>query len=254
MAYLMRDGVAIYYEVHGEGEPVLLTHGYAASAGMGRGQLPMLLQRHKVILWDMRGHGRTDSPADRTLYSEELTVGDMAAILDAAGVDRAVVGGHSLGGFMSLAFHLRHPDRVRALLLCGTGPGFRKDEPREAWNVYARRIGELISQNGIQTITQFTSEMEPADHKSAEGLLHAAYGMLTQHSADVLESLATIEVPTLITCGSKDQAFLGGSEYMGRKIPGAETHILSGADHAANIDSPDEYNDLLCAFLDRHRV
>ncbi|WP_163609139.1 alpha/beta fold hydrolase, partial [Klebsiella pneumoniae] len=89
---------------------------------------------YKLILWDMRGHGQSDYPDDPGAYSEALTVGDMAAILDAVGARRAIIGGLSLGGYMSLAFHRAYPDRTRALLIIDTDPGFKKDDARQAWN------------------------------------------------------------------------------------------------------------------------
>ena len=76
--------------------------------------------RYRVIVWDMRGHGDTDSPEDPEAYSEVHTIEDMAAILDACGVEQGVIGGLSLGGYMSLAFHLKYPERVRALMLFDT--------------------------------------------------------------------------------------------------------------------------------------
>ncbi len=90
-----------------ERPPVLLTHGYSASAAMWAPNLPALAKDRQVITWDNRGHSRSDSPEDLAQYSEDLAVEDMAALLDRAGVERAVVGGLSLGGYLSLAFHLR---------------------------------------------------------------------------------------------------------------------------------------------------
>jgi pimeloyl-ACP methyl ester carboxylesterase len=134
MPKLNRDGVEIYYEVHGEGPVILLTHGYSATSQMWAGQVEPLSRDHKLVTWDMRGHGRSDYPEDQNLYSEEATVADMAAILDAVGAKTAIVGGLSLGGYMSLAFNRVHPERVEALLIIDTGPGFKKDEAREGWN------------------------------------------------------------------------------------------------------------------------
>ncbi len=84
--------------------------------------------------WDMRGHGGSDCPDDAALYSQPRTVDDMAAILDHLGIDKAVIGGHFLGGFMSLAFHARYPKRVQALFLQGCGPGYRNPEAQAKWN------------------------------------------------------------------------------------------------------------------------
>src|ERR671930_359259 len=79
MPKLDRDGVKIHYEVHGSGPIVLLSHGYSSTARMWDGQVAALKDRWQVIVWDMRGHGDSDYPADQDLYSEALTVGDMKA-------------------------------------------------------------------------------------------------------------------------------------------------------------------------------
>ena len=137
MPMLDRDGANIYYEVTGpeDGQvPLLLTHGYSASAAMWAGNFPALSKDRQVISWDIRGHARSDSPEDPALYTEALSVDDMAAILDEVGVQRAVVGGLSLGGYLSLAFNLSFPDRVEALMLFDTGPGYRRQEGRDQWN------------------------------------------------------------------------------------------------------------------------
>ena len=70
MPKLNRDGVSIYYEVHGSGPPLILTHGYSATSGMWQGQIAALSKHHKLVLWDMRGHGQSDYPADPAAYSE----------------------------------------------------------------------------------------------------------------------------------------------------------------------------------------
>src|SRR3954452_23916595 len=108
MPKLDRDGVNIYYEVHGNGPTLLLTHGYSSTSGMWQGQIAALSKHHTLVLWDMRGHGQSDYPSDPKAYSEALTVADMAALLDAVGGGTAIVGGLSLGGYMSLAFYRSH--------------------------------------------------------------------------------------------------------------------------------------------------
>src|SRR5436305_14309939 len=115
MAFLDRDGVRIFYEVDGQGSAILLTHGFSATSAMWRPQIPALRREYTLVVWDMRGHGQSDYPEDESAYSEEATVADMAAILDAVGARDAVIGGLSLGGYMSPAFHPAHPERVKAL-------------------------------------------------------------------------------------------------------------------------------------------
>src|ERR1700712_3344538 len=99
MPKLNRDSVNIYYEVHGSGPPLLLTHGYSSTSAMWQGQVAALSKQHKLILWDMRGHGQSDYPDDAAAYSEALTVGDMATLLEKAGANSALVGGLSLRGY-----------------------------------------------------------------------------------------------------------------------------------------------------------
>src|SRR6202008_5039775 len=90
--------------------------------------------RPRMIAWDMRGHGETESPSDPALYSADATVADMKALLGHVGVTRAVIGGLSLGGYVSLLFALAHPEMVRALVICDSGPGYRSADARPAWN------------------------------------------------------------------------------------------------------------------------
>jgi pimeloyl-ACP methyl ester carboxylesterase len=248
MPTLDRDGVAISYESVGSGPAVLLSHGYSATAEMWRGQIGPLSDRHQVITWDMRGHGRSDSPDDLAAYSEAATVGDMAAILDACGVERAVIAGLSLGGYMSLAFHLAHPQRTAALLLFDTGPGYRKDEPRAGWNQMATRRAEAFESRGLGALGS-SAEVRVSTHRSAAGLANAARGMLVQHDSRVMDSLATIGVPTLVLVGEKDEAFLNPADYMAAKIPGAAKVVVPGAGHAANIDQPADFNAAVLEFL-----
>src|SRR5690349_21867820 len=152
MAMLARDGVNIYYETHGEGPVILLSHGYSATSQMWRGQIEALSKTHKLVLWDMRGHGQSDYPEDPSLYSEEATVADMLALLDKVGAKTAIVGGLSLGGYMSLAFHASHPERVRALLIIDTGPGFKKDEARAKWNDTAHKRAADFDARGLAAL------------------------------------------------------------------------------------------------------
>ncbi|MGY4465623.1 pimeloyl-ACP methyl ester carboxylesterase [Bradyrhizobium sp. LB9.1b] len=170
MPRIDRDGVGIYYEVHGEGPPLLLTHGYSSTSAMWHGQVDALAGDHKLILWDMRGHGQSDYPDDPAAYSEALTVGDMAAILDAAGAERAIIGGLSLGGYMTLAFTRALPMRARALLIIDTGPGFKKDDAREAWNARALATADRLDREGLDMLKAATRERATASQSQRQGI------------------------------------------------------------------------------------
>jgi pimeloyl-ACP methyl ester carboxylesterase len=249
MATLDRDGVKIHYETHGEGPVLLLTHGYSATAEMWQGQIEPLSKHYKLVLWDMRGHGRSDTPDDPSQYSEEATVADMEAILDALGAKTAIIGGLSLGGYMSLAFHRAHPERVRALLIIDTGPGFKKDAPRQAWNEYAHKTADRFARDGLAPLQKASPERATAHHRSAAGLVLAARGMLAQRDDRIIASLPAIAVPALIIVGADDKPFLNAADYMAAKIPGAQKITIAGAGHAANIDRPEAFNDAVLTFL-----
>lgn len=250
MPTIDRDGVRIYYEVHGSGPPLLLTHGYSSTSAMWQGQIEALSKRHTLILWDMRGHGRSDYPDDPAAYSEALTVGDMAALLDVVGAKTAIVGGLSLGGYMSLAFCRAHPDRVRALLIIDTGPGFKKDDAREAWNKRAHDTGDRFDREGLEVLKSASRERSSVTHRNASGLARAARGMLTQRDARVIESLSGIQAPSLIVVGADDTPFLAASDYMAAKIPGAQKVVIPAAGHAVNIDQPQAFIAAVLPFLD----
>lgn len=248
MAYLDRDGVRLYYEEAGTGLPVLLTHGYSATARMWKDQLETLSNDYRVIAWDMRGHGQTDSPDDPAAYSEAHTIDDMAALLDHLGIEKAVIGGLSLGGFMSLAFNVKYPERVTALMLFDCGPGYKNPQGREGWNETALKRAARFEEQGLDALGT-GSEVRIAQHTSAQGLAHAARGMLAQFDARIIESLPSISVPTMVLVGENDEPFIGASQYMAAKIPGAKFVTIPGAGHAANIDQPDAFNAAVSDFL-----
>ncbi|MGO9196409.1 MAG: alpha/beta fold hydrolase [Acidimicrobiales bacterium] len=252
MSTLTRDGVNIFYEVTGPDTgrpPLLLTHGFAASARMWQPNLAALSVDRPVITWDQRGHGRSDSPSDPAAYSEAEFVADMAALLQHSGSPDAVIGGLSIGGYLSLAFRLAHLEMTAALILCDTGPGYKNAEAREGWNRMAISRAEALERSGLGALGQ-SAEVAGAAHRDASGLAMAARGVLVQHDARVIESLPAISVPTLVVVGSEDTPFLAAADYLAAKIPAARKVVLEGAGHAANIDRSDDFNHAVAEFLE----
>lgn len=164
MRKLNRNNIEIAYRVHGFGMPVLLSHGFSLTQEMWDGQIPNFSANAQIIAWDMRGHDASSYPESPSEYSEDLAVGDMAALLDAVGADTAVIGGLSLGGYLSLSFYAAHPERCRALMLFDTGPGFRRDDARDQWNARARSQGDRLESEGLSE-TRY-----PGTHRNARGL------------------------------------------------------------------------------------
>jgi pimeloyl-ACP methyl ester carboxylesterase len=217
------DGARIAYAVHGEetGQPpLLLTHGFAIDQTLWDPNLADLAADRRVVTWDIRGHGRTDAPPDPALFTHETCLGDMLALLDAVGAERAVLAGMSLGGYLSMLLLARHPERVAGLVLVDTGPGYRDDAARSAWNAWAETTAQKMEQPGHAL---------------------AARGILPQQDAEVMESLPRAAVPTLVVVGEQDKPFRRPAEVMAARIPRARLVVIEGAGHASNQDRPAEF-------------
>ncbi len=245
------NGIHINYEEHGrpDGAPILLTHAYAATLQMWNPQFEALSD-YRVIGWDMRGHGGTDSPPTQDAYTEKLTVADMAGLLRHLGAERAVIGGLSLGGYISLEFQLAHPEMVRALVLCNTGPGYRKDEARAGWNDFSVGYAKRFEERGLDGLGRgIEIEATRQYQRSAQGLAFAGRGILTQRDANVMLNLEKIDVPTLIILGADDERYKAGGDYMAAKIPNARKVVIEKAGHAVNLYQPEQFNTAVLAFL-----
>src|SRR5439155_739172 len=137
MPYLAHDGVRLHYDLHGgpgDRPPLLLSHGFSASGRMWDLNVAALARDREVLTWDVRG-------------------------------------GMSLGGYLSLAFHARHPDGVAGLVLIDTGPGFRRDDPREQWNRFAERTAHALERDGLAALP---ASPEVGEHGDVHGLAHTA--------------------------------------------------------------------------------
>jgi pimeloyl-ACP methyl ester carboxylesterase len=250
MPVLSRPAGDIHYELTGSGSPALvLTHGYGATSAMFGQNLPGLAARNQVLTWDIRGHGSSDYPADPACYSPAAALDDMLAILTECGQERAVLAGHSLGGYLSLDFALTFPERVAGLVLIDTGPGFRNDAARDDWNRRAEITASRLAEQGLAAM-RTSAELHAGEHRGANGLIHAARQTLTQRDSHVLDGLPRIGVPTLVVVGSDDKPFLAAADYMTAKIPHARKVVIDGAGHAPNIDQPALFDSELRAFLD----
>jgi pimeloyl-ACP methyl ester carboxylesterase len=245
---LERNGIAIHYEDRGRGPTVLLNHGYGATSQMWARQVDDLESDYRVVTWDLRGHGQSDSPEALADYARSVAVDDMRGVLDACQIERAVIGGLSLGGYLSLAFYLAHPERAGALMLFDTGPGYKNPKARAAWNRGAERMAREFETQGLSALAG-GAEVRLSSHRSAEGLARAARGTLVQSDSQVADSLGDIHVPTLVLAGERDEPFLAATDYMARKIPNATKVLIPGAGHAPNVEQPEAFNQAVRSFL-----
>jgi len=245
------NGIHINYEEHGAhyGTPILLTHAYAATLQMWEPQFTAW-RDYRVVAWDMRGHGGTDSPPEQSAYTEKLTVEDMASLLRHLGIEKTVIGGLSLGGYISLEFYVAHPEMVSALVLCNTGPGYRKDDARDGWNEFSIGYARRFEERGLDGFGRgIEIDATKAYQRSAQGLAFAGRGILTQRDAKVIGAIDKIDVPVLVVWGADDQRYKAGCEYIASKAPHARLVTIEGAGHAVNLYQPDAFNAAVLAFL-----
>ena len=172
----------------------------------------------------------------------------LGAILDHLEIDQAIIVGHSLGGFMSLRFNVMHPDRVKALVLQGCGPGYRSDTSRAKWNERVDGRAKTILEEGYKALGG-AAEVPVSLQRSSQELAYAAKGILAQVDAKVIDSLPGISVPTLVIIGAGDDYYLQGSDYMASRIPGADHIVVPDAGHGVNVDQPEIVNNAFAEFF-----
>lgn len=211
-------GTALASETRGPdgptGHPVVATTGWANDRHIWSSMVDDLAANHAVTTWDLRGHGDSETPAPGE-YTRAHALGDLTAVLDHAGRP-AVLMGHSLGGYLSLAHAVNHPDEVAGLVLVATGPGFRKAEAREQWNASVR------------------ASMEKLD-------LPAGADELSMHTdAHVIDHLADIEVPVLVLLGEHDARFAASASLFERDLNVRETVVVPDTGHMVHVKTPTE--------------
>ncbi|MCS5676525.1 MAG: alpha/beta hydrolase [Actinomycetota bacterium] len=211
-------GTALASETRGPdgptGHPVVATTGWANDRRVWSPMVDDLASNHAVTTWDLRGHGDSEAPAPEE-YTRTHALGDLAAVLDHAGRP-AVLMGHSLGGFLSLAHAVDYPDEVAGLVLVATGPGFRKAEAREQWNASVR------------------ASMEKLD------LPVGADGLSMHHDAHVIDHLTDIEVPVLVLLGEHDVRFAASASLFERDLNVRETVVVPDTGHMVHVKAPTE--------------
>ena len=266
------DGVGLYAELNApegggaSGPPVVFSCAYSTTHEHWRAQVgPLVEAGYPVVLWDFRGHGRSEVPRDPGAYSMEQVVDDLGRLLDwAAPGEPAVLAGLSFGGLASLHFTLHHPDRVRALVLAGSGPGFKNPEAAERWRRGSERTASFIETRGFEAFVSGKAAPTcigrrpelPAAKAAAKGVLAqdpfgvAEFGRrVTGLAPSVIDRLASIEQAALVVVGEQDEAFRAAAEVMAAKLPRARLEVVPGAGHIVNIEEADTFNRLLLDFL-----
>lgn len=246
--------IEIYYQEHGSGFPVVLTHGLGDCAELWSPLAESLADHYRVVAWDMRGHYRSGAPEELSEYTQDLVVEDLRALCDHLGLERAVHGGHSLGGYTALRFHEKYPDRVAGLILHGTGPGYRKPEASQAWTDQLAKLADWQERNFDRGERRSAKELRvgaPALGEVAQHPVHGLAGvergvMAHPHFIDA----TAVPVPTLLVVGENDRTFRASADYFAAKLPDARKVVVEGAGHIALHERPEVVNAAVREFLD----
>jgi len=267
MPYLRTDDrVRLYYEEHGQGTPLILAYGIGGNADLWDVNVKALAARHRVVLWEPRGHARSDSPEDPARYSFARWTLDLRDVLDHLRIAAAHVGGLSLGAGIATRFTLRFPRRARSLLVTNSSSASGLPLSVENLMLRARSIEVTLSQ-GMDAMAEFAMASNPnvaarlALDPTSKEEFYAYYRRLTPIGyANSLRALLAmdhitaelprIKVPVLLIGGDRDPS-LGPMEVMHRKIRGSRLVVLSPASHFANRDQPEAWNQAALEFLAR---
>ncbi|HSL74966.1 MAG TPA: alpha/beta fold hydrolase [Ilumatobacteraceae bacterium] len=209
----------------GSGPPIVFLHGMGTSAATWQRCMALLDDRFAVVAPDLLGHGSSpvlDDPAeytrDRTLVDLDDIVADLAA--------PPVLVGHSLGGYLALAYAATRPTAVRGVVVLNTGPGYRDDTKREEWNARSRRNAHRF------------------------GVPEQVTTMNLQEDSVVMDRLAEMTTPTLVLAGGDDRPeYTGAGQYLERKMPDARLVVIDGGGHSMHEDThADEVARLIAEF------
>ena len=248
------NGIQLYYEAHGEGFPIVFLHGYSSTHHMWRAQVPNFSKDYRFIIYDARGHGQTESPPSVDQYSADIVVEDLYQLLKALEIEKAVIGGLSMGGYESLRFYLTHPEMVKALVLMDTGPGYRNLDRMAEWNRGLEERAKRLETEGIEVLAANAPTEARRDimlKQNPVGLAHMARMVVGQHDSKVIDNLENVGVPTLVLVGENDRPFLVAGQVMAKKIPSSVHVIIPDAGHAANIDNTEVFNQEVLGFLNQ---
>lgn len=245
----------------GSGVPLVLVHAFPVHAGMWDGVRDRIGEVCRVLTPDLRGFGR--SPLGDDEPSLDRYADDMAALLDRRGIDRAVIGGASMGGYVTMAFLRRYPDRVRGIVLVDTKAGAdpeaaRANRERIAAMILAERtprvllddvlpglLGETTRQSRPEVVEQVRALVAEARPEAAA---FAQRAMALR--PDSFDTLRDADVPALVLVGEEDRlAPPEEAEAMAKALPNARLVTVPGAGHLPPVENPEEFTRAVTAFM-----
>jgi 3-oxoadipate enol-lactonase len=261
------DRVRLYYEEHGRrGTPLVLAYGIGGNTDMWDVNRDALAAHHRLVLWEPRGHARSDSPEDAAKFSFARWALDLKTVLDHLGIRKAHVGGLSLGAGIATRFALRFPTRVRALMVTNSSSAAGLPLSVENLVMRARSI-EITLTKGMDAMAEYAMAANPnlserlALDPSARDEFYEEYRRLSPIGYanslrallamdHITDQLPRLRMPVLLIGGDRDPS-LAPMRVMHRKVRGSKLVVLSPASHFANRDQPEAWNRTVLEFLAR---
>jgi pimeloyl-ACP methyl ester carboxylesterase len=233
------NDIRMYYEIHGDGAPLILLHGGLGSTASWKNQIPELSRHYQVIAADSRGHGRSTLTDQRISYA--LMTSDVLALMDYLGIDKAHILGWSDGGIIGLGLAVNHPERLNKVIAFGANynpSGVRVD------------VGENPKINAyIENAAKDYRTLSP-EPKRWDEFLENISQMWASEPNFTAEQLGGISVPMLILDGDNDEfVYTEHTRDMAKLIPIATLTLIPGTGHFAFVEKPDEINEVILEFL-----
>jgi pimeloyl-ACP methyl ester carboxylesterase len=259
------NGIGIHYEDHGQGYPLIWSHEFAGDHRSWEAQVRFFSRRYRVITYDARGYPPSDVPTEPDAYTQEQSVSDLRGLMEYLGIEKAHVGGLSMGGAIALNFGLTHPDMARSLIVAGAGSGSVDPEVfRERVNFMAERLRE----GGMAAMDDYTNgparvqllRKDPKGYAEfrSQFLEHSNIGSANTFAGvqgrrppifDLEDRLRELTVPTLIMAGDEDDPCIEPSIFMKRMIPNSGLVVVPQSGHPINLEEPDLFNRSVLDFL-----
>ena len=235
------NDIELFYEVRGEGEPIIFSHGWMCDCSVWNSQIEFFSKKYKVIAYDQRGHGKSDKP--KADYSIETLSNDLYSLIQKLNLEKVTLVGHSMGGMTAITFALNHPDKVSKLVLVGTSAKMNFSGYIQLWIM----------------MHIFSYEYDPSEQVKKEAFDRAmntpkfvTYDCATEFmkNYDIRDQVSKIKVPTLIVVGEKDKATtVEMSRHLNREIEDSKLKIIPDSKHMVIIDKANELNEIIDMFI-----
>ena len=262
------NGINLYYEITGTGDPLIFCHEFAGDSRSWEPQVRYFARRYQVITYNARGYPPSDVPDDVSAYSQAMAMADIVGLMQHLNISQAHLVGLSMGGYAVLHFGLNHPDMARSLVVGGCGYG-SVAEDREKFQRDVEQTAQRIERDGMPamaevysrgpTRVQFSDKdprgwQEFAEQLAELSTLGAALtfrGVQAQRPSvyELEAQMRQLQVPTLVITGDEDEPCLEPALLMKRAIPTAGLVVLPKSGHTINLEEPDAFNRAVDDFL-----